>query len=387
MDIEATPAGPSQEPRFYVGQGEQTTGPYPRSEIESLFQSGAFTDGHFVWDESTQRWLPLPEFLGLSAVDQSVSSDSARHVYPCHAHSDRAAMGNCEDCHKLICLSCIQIKSGEVYCSDCGVSVQDKSSNPLQEHLEKTLGVFYQQPIYGVAAVFLIAFFLMPSPKKLHAQKTEGIGRQESSSLWRQAQRALLVAHAFSDHGEPARAKKWFELSMSSAEHLVDDRSVSSLIREQSLMFQMRIALDLEQYERLNQLLMDVETKIDRPMRDADRIFFKACRSYLFEKNASKAIELFQQLTGGHGPSFQSIDMMIEVMSKPYQTDENVKRLTGESYTSAEVFYRMGLCYELDGKADKARDVWYRVYKQTDATGAANRWRRLAMKKIENKEN
>lgn len=375
----------ADEIRYHLGRGEETFGPYLRSELLQHHQDGLLTSEDFVWDDARQSWIPLPEFLEAAAParDPPAAAEPSGIAYPCHAHPGQSSAAHCIDCGKLICLSCVQIKSGDLYCPDCAIAVKEESASPIQERITKSLGVFYDQPMYAVAAILILALVLMPGPGSKEVKKTDGIGAVESNRLWNQARRTLAVAQILSDLGQADRAKRWYDLSLASASTVVKDKSVTSLIREQVMMFEMRTALDLEQYDLLGKLIDDLGTEIERPLRHADLTFFKACEEYLRKKNPKRAIEMFEELTGADRDPFMNTDMVIEIMSKPYQTKENAEQLMGESYTEAEAYYRLGVCHDLTGAPDKARRIFYRVYNLKDSTGEITRWRKLAMKKIE----
>lgn len=392
-NTDTTPTSPD-DPRFYVGRGSETFGPYLREEIEALCQSGTLTDTDFVWDDPSQSWTPMRTFL--EAASATVPPDSpapaAAVSYPCRLHSTCAAAGHCDECGQLFCMSCLRHKAGEFYCPECVSKVKDTDANPFQDRLQKTLGIFYDQPLYATALILVIAVLLMPSPGQVHAGKIEGIPAEEASRKWKQAHRALTVAQTLHEEGQRNRAKPWYDLSITSAQSLVDNPKVSSLIREQAIMFQMRIALDRERYELLNQMLDDLKEKIERTMRHSDLTFFRACNAYLYEKNPKKALDLFRDLLGeesmpGFAAGGMDIDMMIQIHSSPAArvNKEAREQIMAESFTPVEAQYRMAVVYEMDHQEARARTLFYRIYKMPDLSGSDDRWRRLAMKKIEEK--
>ena len=389
-NAEASPATPPEE-RFYIGRGEETFGPYLRNEIDQLHGRGQLAAGDFVWDEPRQAWIPLGEFLagGLQPASEiglpTPEAAPPSAPFPCDAHPDRMAAGHCEECEKLLCLSCIHHKGVNFYCSTCEPSADDIPKDDYQDRVAKVLGVFYEHPLYGVAIVLIAALAFMPSTGRAHAPAAEeGITVVESNRLWRQSLRTLSVADELALDRQEDRARRWYDLSVAAADRVIADKTISPLIREQCLMFQMRIALDLEQYELLNKLLADLKEQITRVLREADYGFFTSCNAYLYEKDVKRAIGGFESLCEHPTDGLQSIEMMIEVLSKPTRASEEAqKRLFAESFTEQEVLYRLGLCYDMDGQKDKARWVWQVAYKKAQAAGPADKWRRLAGKKLQ----
>lgn len=404
-ELQEPPPAP-EEPRYHLGRGNETFGPYLRAELIQLHQDGQIVDTDFVWDDPGQAWVPLPAFLAsppapeAGAVDPSPPQEIQETVgYPCHAHADQPASGHCADCGKLLCLSCIQIKSGDLYCQECAASVKEElAENPLQDRIQQALGIFYDNPIYAITIILILALILMPSSRSKRVEATVGIDDAEANRLWKQAHRTMAVAQLLGSQGQTDRARNWYDLSLAAAGKVADDRSVSSLIREQVIMFQMRIALDLEKYDLLDRLIGDIGTKIERPVRHSDLTFFKACNEYLNKKNTKQALILFNEIThADDGPYLGGmeggdIDLAIEVMTNPASRASQMlgsglptgaaAQLMGESYTEAEVYYRHGECYERDKNSDKAEKLFYHVYHINDPTGVADRWRKLAMKRM-----
>ncbi len=391
--MENSDAGPVSSPdtmRFYVGRAEEVYGPYPRPEIEQLHSEGRLIDTDFVWNEGAQTWTPLPEFLKGPEARVAETADVSTGIkpqdgplYPCERHATKAATSHCAACNKLLCARCLLLKSGVFFCESCAASVRDRTSDHVQDRLQKSLGIFYDQPFYAVIVILLLAVFFMPAHGKAGVKRVEGIDTAEANRLWKQAQDALTVANAWTDNNQPERAGRWFRLALESAEKVADDPSISNLIREQAIMFQMRISLDIEDYDLLNRLLENIHAKLERIMRQGDLMFFEGCNAYLNEKNIAKAIERFETLVDPDERPGASIDLLIDVMSKPVRgSTENMQRLLAESFSEIEATYRLAVCYEMDGKIDKARDMYYRVYK-SEASVADTRWRRLAAKKVE----
>lgn len=396
----------ADETRYHIGRGEETFGPYTPDELRQYRGDGLLLDSDFVWLEDSKQWIGLSEFLIMdtASVAESAEADlkvesvdsgsqavsavmSTGNPYPCSMHPDKFSIGHCRACSKLLCAECVCIKSESYYCSTCAKSLSKPADNVVQDFIQTRLAVFHRNPVYGAAVMLVFAVILMPATRTGGAGAVDGIVSEQSNALWKQSQRALDVARILGDREMTERSAKWYDLALSRAEALVDAADISPMIREQSLMYEMRIALDLERYQLLSDLLSTFREKISSPLRIGDLNFFTACDAYLNRKNTAEAISLLEGLVpdefGIGGGGAQDLNMMVTVMSKPAMVRDNSMQLMDESYHPAEVWYRLGLCYELSKEPKKAKVAWMRAYKSDDKNTDSKKWRRLARSRLE----